>query len=229
MKKYISEILGTMMLVFFGCSSIVLSNQYGLGLLGVALTFGLALTIALILFGKQTKGYFNPAVAFAKYLDNKITIQELVVYIISQIFGAILGVLLLMFIMKNTELTLFATKTLGQNGFGSTFLQSKITLAGALTIELILTSVFVLTVLKTTKEEDKMSPVIIGLSFTLMYLIALPLTGASINPARSIAPAIFVGVDALKQLWVFIIAPMFGSLLAYVVYKYLEKDTKKRK
>lgn len=230
MKKLRAEFFGTMMLVFFGCTAAVIGGQYGLNTLGVALVFGIALTFAIYLFGKESGGHFNPAVSFAKYLDGKLNTREFILYVISQILGAVVGVLILMFIMKNTELTLFATKTLGQNGFGDTFNQAKLTMAGAMAIEIILTFIFVLTVLNVTKDDDKKSyaPVLIGLMLALVHMIGIPLTGTSVNPARSIAPAIFTGLDSLKQLWVFIVGPMFGSLLAFLTYKCFNKNEKKR-
>lgn len=231
-KKFISEFVGTLLLVFFGCGTAVAANKYvgtifGEGLpfnmLLIAFAFGLILMALVYTIGKVSGSHVNPAVSVACLIDGRISVLDCVYYIIAQVLGGIVGAMLLSFI--------FASNTaLGANGYETLSKLSTITtMQVALIIEVILTFVFVLVVLSTTKKENCFSGLAIGLTLTLVHIMGLPFTGTSVNPARSIGPAILTGGTALEQLWVFIVAPIVGGILAALFYKYVieEKETKR--
>ncbi len=222
-RKFISEFVGTMMLVFFGCGTAVVLDTYfsNMGsvsipwsLLTVALAFGLVLVALIAIFGKVSGCHVNPAVSIACLINGRMKIFECVYYVGAQIIGGIAGAGLLALIFGNTS-------SLGANfyqGSTATSLGAIVTPQLALIVEIILTFVFVLTVLSVTKKENNNSGFVIGLTLTLVHIIGILFTGTSVNPARSIGPALFTGGDALSQLWVFILAPIVGGILAALFY-----------
>lgn len=230
-RKFISELVGTMLLVFFGCGTAVAANQYvsqiyGVGLpftmLLIALAFGLVLIAIVYTIGKVSGAHVNPSVSFAALIDGRITIIECIYYIIAQIFGAIIASAALLWIFGGDS-------TLGANGFQElSALGEIITLPVAFVMETILTFVFVLVVLTVTKKENCNSGIVIGLTLTLVHILGIPFTGTSVNPARSLGPAIFIKGTQLEQLWVFILAPLLGGALAALFYRYIINPKDKR-
>lgn len=216
MKKGVAECLGTFILVFFGTATAVLGNgSEGIGITGIALAFGLTIVAAAYSVGTVSGAHLNPAVSLAMWLNKRISGKELVYYICGQIVGGVLASSTLLFILNALDKE---TTNLGQNGFGD------LSAAGALIVEIILTFIFVLVVMTVTsakKGNAKFAGIVIGLTLTMVHLVGIPLTGTSVNPARSLAPAILVGGEALSQVWVFIVAPLVGGLLAALVAKYL--------
>jgi len=229
-KKFISEFVGTLLLVFFGCGTAVAANKYATSIFGAGLpfnmllisfAFGLVLMALVYTIGKVSGSHVNPAVSIACLIDGRISVLECVYYIIAQILGGIAGALLLAFVFGSNT-------ALGANGYDTLSALSTITtLQVALVIEIILTFVFVLVVLATTKDDNKHAGIVIGLTLTLVHILGLPFTGTSVNPARSIGPAILTGGTALEQLWVFIVAPIVGAILAALFYRFVIDDRKK--
>lgn len=227
-KKFISEFIGTMLLVFFGCGTAVALNTYLMTiysiaypftLLPIALAFGLSLVAIVYTIGKVSGAHVNPAVSIACLINGRMTIFECVYYIIAQILGSITGTAILAW--------MFGTASgLGANGFDTAseiqaIAQVSVTMPIALVVEAILTFVFVLVVLSTTKKENCTSGLAIGLTLALVHIFGIPLTGTSVNPARSIGPAIFVGETALSQVWVFIVGPLIGAIVAALFYRFV--------
>lgn len=215
MKKYAAELIGTMVLVFMGCGSAVfLGAASPGGHLAVAFAFGLSIVAMAYVIGNVSGCHINPAVSFGLFLDKRISLTDFVGYVIAQVIGAIIGALLLK-IMVGFGIT-DMTGALGSNGIGNAG-----GFGGAIVIEIILTFIFVLTILGVTADSSKgaVAGLVIGLTLTFVHIVGIPLTGTSVNPARSIGPALFAGGDALVHLWVFIVAPLVGAAIAAVVYK----------
>ncbi len=223
-KKYIAEAAGTAILVLFGCGTAVFS---GGNIVATALAFGLSIIIAAYTVAKVSGCHVNPAVSFAMYLDGKMSLADFIGYVIGQIVGAIVGAGLV-FIMKLTMSSDYMEDhdSIGANGFGehSTW---DISWGGALIAEIVLTLIFVLVVIAVTenKKTAPKAPIYIGVALMFVHLLGIGITGTSVNPARSIGAAIFSGGDALAQLWVFIVAPMVGALLAVLVNRLLVRGS----
>ena len=225
MKKYIAEVIGTFILVFFGTGVAVVTNG---NLVATALAFGLAIVAAAYVIGNISGCHVNPAVSLSMVLTKKMSLEDFAGYVIAQVLGAFAGTCLLYFIIKNTDLYLYLS--LGTNGYGE-LSATNISLFGAFITEVVLTFVFIYTILGVTNDESKsnIAPLVIGLTLTLVHLVGIGLTGTSVNPARSIATAfadlIYSGkATALSQVWIFILAPLAGGALAALVYKLLHKD-----
>lgn len=222
MKKYTAEFIGTFWLVLGGCGSAVLAAGFpevGIGLAGVALAFGLTvLTIAYSL-GHISGAHLNPAVSVGLWMGGRFSAKELLPYIIAQILGGIAAALVLYIIVTGKagqEIGNFAANGYGEHspgGYG---------LVAALVTEIVMTFMFLIIILGATDERAPkgFAGIAIGLALTLIHLISIPVTNTSVNPARSISQAIFVGGWALEQLWLFIVAPVIGAILAGLVYKY---------
>ena len=221
LKKYIAEFLGTAILVLFGCGTAVFSGGLSggtdngtLGVVSIALAFGLSIVAGAYSIGHISGCHVNPAVSLAMFINGKLDIIDLIGYIVSQVAGAFAGSGLLMLITKET-----AADGLGSNGYGE-LSSVGISMTGAIIVEIVLTFVFVLTVLGVTSSEkySSVAGIVIGLT-----LIGIPLTGTSVNPARSLAPAVLDGGIALNQVWVFLVAPLAGAALAGIIFKFLFK------
>ena len=206
MKKYFCEAIGTAVLVLFGCGTAILTGNT----VAIALAFGLSIVAMAYSIGNVSGCHINPAVSLAMLITKQISIKDFIGYVISQILGAIAGSAILGLILGSFE-------KLGANGF----VDGKL-LAAFLT-EVILTFIFITAILGVTskKENGHTVGIVIGLTLVLVHLFGIAITGTSVNPARSIGPAIFVGGSALKQLWVFILAPLVGSAIASIFYKYV--------
>lgn len=225
MKRYISELLGTMVLVLFGCGSAAIAGSI-LGTFGIAMAFGLSIIAMAYVIGDISGCHINPAVSIGMWIDGRLDSKDLLAYIVFQCIGAIIGIALLVVIINCIpSLGGYAATGLGQNGFDSAS-SVGINVIGAIIVEIIMTFVFVFTFLGVTKraENTAVSGIVIGLTLALVYLIGIPLTGASVNPARSLAPALFLGGQALEQVWVFILAPIVGAVFAGITYKSLTAE-----
>lgn len=219
MSRYFAEFVGTFVLVFAGCGSAVLAGDK-IGFLGVSLAFGLALLAMVYTVGHVSGCHINPAVTLGLYITKKMERRYLLGYWAAQILGAILASALLLLIAKGTP-NGYDPSVLGfaANGYGAHSPGHYGMIAAALT-ETILTFFLVLTVIGATdlKAPVGFAGVAIGLVLTLIHLVGIPVTNTSVNPARSIGPALFVGGWALEQLWLFLIAPLVGAVAAAVVY-----------
>lgn len=224
-KKYLAEFFGTMVLVLFGCGTAVVCGGYTggtgtgyLGVLAIAFAFGLSIVCAAYAIGHISGCHVNPAVSLAMLINGKLSFVDFIGYVIGQVAGAFAGSALLNFICKSTDML---------NGYGSNGYDElsavHLSLSGAIVVEIILTFVFVMTILGVTSSEktSNIAGIVIGLTLTFVHIIGIPLTGTSVNPARSLAPAVFEGGVALSQVWVFILAPLAGAALAGIVFKFL--------
>jgi aquaporin Z len=221
MKKYVCEFLGTFILVLLGCGSAVLAGGY-IGVVGVALAFGLSIVAIAYSVGRISGGHVNPAVSLAMLINGKISVKDFCGYVVAQIAGAFAGSGILALIVSMTELR---NAGLGANGFGDASAVG-LTMVGALIVEIIATCIFVLAILGVT-HNDKLSSkagIVIGLVLALVHLVCIPLTGTSVNPARSLAPAVILGGEALSQVWVFIVGPLVGAVIAGLLWKFLAKN-----
>ena len=223
LKKYLAEALGTAVLVLFGCGTAVVT---GGNLIATSLAFGLAIVAMAYAIGDISGCHVNPAVSLAMAIRGKLTAKEFFGYVISQTIGALAGSGLLYLILSCAGN--IGTESLGQNGFGSGY-GLELNVWGALLTEVILTFVFIYTILGITSSEKKshMAGIVIGLTLTFVHIIGVNLTGTSVNPARSLAPAILLGGTAISQVWVFIVAPFIGSALAAFTYEALNTDNTK--
>ena len=223
MKKYLCEFIGTAVLVLFGCGSAAIAGG-SLGTLGIALAFGLSIVAMAYVIGNISGCHINPAVSLAMLINKKMSVKDFVCYVIAQVLGAIAGIGILYLVMVCSNLDV-AVQGLGANGFDS-LSGVGLNMFGAIIVEVVLTFVFIYTILGVTSDDNKssVSGIVIGLTLAFVHIMGIPLTGTSVNPARSLAPALFVGGEALSQVWVFILAPLVGSALAAVVFKFLNKE-----
>ncbi|MEE3489853.1 MAG: MIP family channel protein [Methanobrevibacter sp.] len=225
MKKYIAELIGTLVLVLFGCGSAAIAGSV-LGNLGIALAFGLSIVAMAYVIGDISGCHVNPAVSIGMWIDGRLETKDLIMYIIFQCIGAIIGIAILAVIINSApSLGGYTATGLGQNGFGSAS-SVGLDVVGAILVEIILTFVFVFTVLGVTKkaENGAVAGIVIGLTLAFVHILGIPLTGTSVNPARSLAPALFLGGQALQQVWVFILAPVIGAIIAGILYKGLTAE-----
>jgi aquaporin Z len=220
MKKYLAEMVGTFILVFGGCGSAVLAGQQ-IGFLGVSIAFGLTLLAMAYAIGHISGCHINPAVTVGLLVSKKMDSRDVVGYIVGQIIGGILAAALLLAIAKGVAGGYDPTLTgFAANGYGD-HSPGHYNLIAAFLAEVILTFFLMFTVLGATdiKAPVGFAGIPIGLVLVLIHLVGIPVTNTSVNPARSIGPAVFVGGWALSQLWLFIIAPTIGAIIAAVVYR----------
>ena len=225
MKRYISELIGTMVLVLFGCGSASIAGTV-LGTVGIALAFGLSIVAMAYVIGDISGCHVNPAVSIGMWIDGRLETKDLILYIVFQCIGAIIGIALLAVIINSApDLGGYVATGLGQNGFG-TASSVGLDVVGAIIVEIILTFVFVFTVLGVTKKAENaaVAGIVIGLTLAFVHIMGIPLTGTSVNPARSLAPALFLGGQALNQVWVFILAPIVGAVIAGLLFKGLTSE-----
>lgn len=210
MKKYLAEMIGTMVLVLMGCGSAVIAGS-AVGTLGIAIAFGLAVVAMAYTIGKISGCHINPAITLGMWLSKRMPAKEAGMYMLFQVLGAIIGSAILYVIAKGM-------------GIGGTGANSYNELVPALVAETVFTFIFVLVVLGATSKgaENSFAGLVIGLTLILVHIVCIPITGTSVNPARSIGPAIFAGGVALKQLWLFIVAPFLGAVLAAGVWRGLD-------
>ncbi|MBD9091736.1 MAG: MIP family channel protein [Bacteroides oleiciplenus] len=225
MKKYIAEMVGTMVLVLMGCGSAVFAGSAvgavsaGVGTLGVAFAFGLSVVAMAYTIGGISGCHINPAITLGVFMSGRMSGKDAALYMIFQVIGAIIGSAIL-FALVSTGGHDGPTAT-GSNGFGDgEMLQAFIA-------EVVFTFIFVLVVLGTTdskKGAGNFAGLAIGLALVLVHIVCIPITGTSVNPARSIGPALFEGGAALSQLWLFIVAPFVGAVGSAIVWKIIGSD-----
>lgn len=225
MKKLLAELIGTFALVLFGCGAAVVSGisttgPSGIGLLGISFAFGLAVVAMAYAIGGITGCHINPAITVAMLVAGKIKTGEAVNYIIGQMLGATLGAAVLYVILKGAPGFEMGEWALGSNGWGEGYLGAY-NMTSAFITEAVLTFLFLFVIFATTSKwgNGTMAGLAIGLTLVLIHLVAIPITGTSVNPARSFGPAIFAQGKALTQLWLFIAAPIVGAVLAALVWK----------
>ena len=229
MKKYFCEAIGTAVLVLFGCGTAVITGNT----VAIALAFGLSIVAMAYVIGNVSGCHVNPAVSLAMLINKKITVTEFLFYVLAQIVGAFVGAGILFFILSQSDAVAQAGGIeaigLGTNGFGDSS-SLGISMWAALAVEVILTFVFIYTIIGVTSDEKKSSVagIVIGLTLAFVHILGIALTGTSVNPARSLAPATIMAIkgktEAIKQVWVFIVAPFVGSALAAFAYKFLNKE-----
>lgn len=217
MKKYIAEMIGTMVLVLMGCGAAVFAGAgqpfASVGTLGVALAFGLSVVAMAYTIGKISGCHINPAITLGMFITNRIGGKDAIMYIIFQVIGAIIGSAILYVLAKDSG---SVTTLTGSNGYTEWL--------PAFIAETVFTFIFLLVVLGSTSKgaENAFAGLAIGLALVLIHIVCIPITGTSVNPARSIGPALFQGGEALCQLWLFIVAPFLGATLAAMVWKKLD-------
>jgi aquaporin Z len=232
MRKLLAEFFGTYWLVFGGCGSALFAAgipDLGIGFAGVSLAFGLTVLTMAYAVGHISGGHFNPAVSFGLWAGGRFSAKELVPYIIAQCAGAIAaaGTLFAIatgkagFVIDASKAGAFAS-----NGFGA-FSPDGYSMQAAFIAEFILTMFFLLVILGATDKfaNGKFAGIAIGLALTLIHLISIPITNTSVNPARSLSQAVFVGGEPLSQVWLFWVAPILGAIVAGLIYKNLLQDT----
>lgn len=232
MRKLLAEFFGTYWLVFGGCGSAIFAAgipDLGIGFAGVSLAFGLTVLTMAYAVGHISGGHFNPAVSFGLWAGGRFSAKELVPYIIAQCVGAIAAAGTLFAIASGKAgFAIDATKAgaFASNGFGA-FSPDGYTMQAAFIAEFILTMFFLLVILGATDKfaNGKFAGVAIGLALTLIHLISIPITNTSVNPARSLSQAVFVGGEPLSQVWLFWLAPILGAIVAGLIYKNLLQDT----
>jgi aquaporin Z len=217
-KKLIAEALGTMILVLFGVGSAVIAGP-AIGFTGISLAFGLSIVAAAYSLGAISGAHLNPAVSLGMVTAGRMSFGDFIGYAIAQIIGAIIGAGLILIIASGKGDYSIAVNGLGQNGFGAGYL-GEYTMASALVFELVFTFIFVTVILGATSANAPaaMAGLAIGLTLTAIHLVGINVGGVSVNPARSIGPAVFVGGKALADLWLFIVAPLAGGALAGALY-----------
>lgn len=234
-RKAIAEVLGTLWLVLGGCGSAVLAAKFlpdetlGIGFLGVALAFGLTVVTGAYALGHISGGHFNPAVTLGVFAARRIEPREVVVYIVSQIVGAIIAAAIIVVIANGVDGFSVGPNagesSLAANGFANHSPGGYDWIA-ALVCEVVMTFFFLLVILGVTGRGAPagFAPLAIGLALTLIHLISIPVTNTSVNPARSTGPAVFVGGWAIEQLWLFWVAPIVGAVLAGLVHHYVIEE-----
>lgn len=214
MKKYLAEFIGTFVLVFFACGTAAVvgcSAENGTGYLLTALAFGLVIVAMAYSVGNVSGCHINPAVSIAMLLTKRLSLKDFIGYVIAQFAGATVGdALLMLFVGRDSGL---GANALYQGNIGLSLL-----------IEVILTFVFVFAILGVTSKikNGAVAGIVIGLSLTLVHILGISFTGTSVNPARSFGPALLVGGEALKNVWVFLVAPLVGGVLAALAHQFLQ-------
>ncbi len=222
MKKYVAEMIGTMVLVLMGCGSAVFAGTSqpfaAVGTLGVALAFGLSVVAMAYTIGKISGCHINPAITLGVWLNKGMSGKDAGMYMIFQVIGAIIGSGILYVLAKDSA---SATTLTGANGYAD--------VVQAFVAETVFTFIFLLVVLGSTSKgaNNAFAGLAIGLSLVLIHIVCIPITGTSVNPARSIGPALFQGGEALSQLWLFIVAPFLGAALAAFTWKAIDTEPAK--
>jgi aquaporin Z len=221
-KRMSAEFLGTLWLVFGGCGSAVLAAafpQVGIGLLGVSFAFGFSVLTMAYAVGHMSGGHFNPAVTVGLFSAGRIPAKDIAPYIVAQLAGAIGGAGIL-FLIASGKAGFDVHAGFASNGYAE-HSPGGYTIVAALVCEIVMTFFFLIVILGATDERAPkgMAPIAIGLALTLIHLVSIPVTNTSVNPARSTGPALFVGGWAVKQMWLFWVAPIVGALLAGVAHK----------
>jgi len=235
LTKYVAEFIGTFCLVLFGCGSAVIAGANvlnipvsGIGLLGISLAFGVSVVVMAYTIGPISGCHINPAISISMLAAGKLSFKDTLGYVIAQCIGAIAASGVLYLIVSGRPGFVLGKYGLGANGWGEGYLGEYSTQSAFIT-ETVFTFLFLIVIFGTTAKRANpgMAGLAIGLSLTLIHLVVIPITGTSVNPARSLGPAIFDGGEALNKLWLFIVAPILGGLLAAAFWKGVleEKET----
>ncbi len=212
MARAIAEFLGTLILVLFGCGAAVLGGDH-VGQLGTALAFGFAIVALAYGLGPISGGHVNPAVSLGMFVAGRMTLRDMLLYWAAQCAGALVGAAILAAIAGSTQM-------LGQNGWGPGYLGQYSLIAAAI-FEVVMTALFVAVILGATRPPaaPAMAGLAIGLTLAAIHIVGIQVTGVSVNPARSLGPAVLVGGQALSQLWLFIVAPLAGGVLGALPFR----------
>jgi aquaporin Z len=223
MQKAIAEFIGTFTLVLFGCGAAVVAGPAiaagnTVGVLGIAFSFGLAIVAMAYAIGPISGCHVNPAVSLGALVAGRMSAGDFVSYVIAQVLGAIAGALILFLIMKGKASGWDGG--MGTNGWGAGYM-GEYNLASALIFEVVATFIFLVVILGVTHKlvTHAFAGLAIGLTLTMIHIVGINITGTSVNPARSLGPALFAGGAALSQLWLFIVAPFIGAAVAGLLYK----------
>lgn len=219
MKKALAEFIGTFTLVLFGCGAAVIAGS-DIGVVGIAFAFGLALIGAAYGIGPISGCHINPAVSLAALIAGRMEMKDFAPYVIAQVAGATAGAFVLLMIMQGKVSGYdVAASGLGQNGWGAGYL-GEYGMISALIFEIVATFLFVVTILGVTQPggPNAFAGLAIGLMLVVIHIVGIKVTGVSVNPARSFGPALFVGGQALSQLWLFIVGPLIGAALAGLLF-----------
>ena len=226
MRKYIAEAIGTFTLVFFGVGAAVLAGA-GVGLTdpinitGISLAFGISVVAMAYSIGQVSGAHLNPAVSLGCLVAGVLSTTDFVGYVVGQVAGAIVASLVIFLILSSlvTPYDVGATG-MGQNGWGEGY-GAGFGMMGAFLFEVVATAIFLVVILAVTSDQGNptMAGLVIGLTLTMIHLVGITITGTSVNPARSIGPALFVGGTALAQLWLFIVAPLIGAAIGGALHK----------
>jgi len=219
MKKYLAELVGTFVLVFIGCGSAVIAGE-AVGFLGIAFAFGIAVLAMVYAIGPISGCHINPAITVSMLVAGKINGKDAMGYIVFQIIGAVLGAGALYLIASGLAGYDIVANGLGQNGFGEGSPMGY-DMQSAFIAEVVLTAIFLVVIFGATHKNanTKFAGLAIGLALTMIHIVGIPITGTSVNPARSIGPALFVQGLALSQLWLFVVAPLIGGVLGALIWK----------
>jgi len=226
MKKLISELFGTFCLVLFGCGAAAIAGGSvgtvsGLGLLGISLAFGLAVVAMAYAIGPISGCHINPAISVGMLVAGKLSVKETMGYVVAQCVGAVLGALVLSLILSGQAGFEAGEWAYGSNGWGEGYL-GNYSMQSAFIAEFVFTSIFLIVIHAVTSKlgNSTMAGLAIGITLVLIHMVVIPVTGTSVNPARSFGPAIFAQGMALQQLWLFIVAPLAGGIVGTLIWKY---------
>jgi aquaporin Z len=221
LEKYAAELIGTFVLVLIGCGSAVIAGSQ-IGFLGIALAFGFSVLVMVYAIGGISGCHINPAITLAMLVAGKIKLNNAIGYVISQSIGAILASVVLLLIMSGNPSYSLAVNGLGQNGYGPNYLGGYSIISAFIT-EVVMTMIFLLVIFGATSKHAPagFAGIAIGIALVMIHLVSIPITGTSVNPARSLGPALVAGGQALAQLPLFIIAPCIGGILAALIWAFV--------
>ena len=228
MRKYVAEFIGTFVLTFVSCGAAAISGGIDgvLGILGIATAFGLSIVAMAYSIGNISECHINPAVSLAMLISKRINGKDFVGYVIAQVLGGIAAAGLLKFVgsMCNPAIT-----GLGTNGYKDASYVG-LNMTGALVVEIVLTCIFLIAILGVTSKESfsSVAGLVIGLTLTFVHIIGIPLTGTSVNPARSFGPALLADGEALSQVWVFTVGPLVGAAIAALIWMFLNTESENK-
>ena len=228
MRKYVAEFIGTFVLTFVSCGAAAISGGIDgvLGILGIATAFGLSIVAMAYSIGNISGCHINPAVSLAMLISKRINGKDFVGYVIAQVLGGIAaaGLVKLVGSMCNPAIT-----GLGTNGYKDASYVG-LNMTGALVVEIVLTCIFLIAILGVTSKESfsSVAGLVIGLTLTFVHIIGIPLTGTSVNPARSFGPALLAGGEALSQVWVFTVGPLVGAAIAALIWMFLNTESENK-
>jgi len=219
MKKYFAELAGTFILVFLGCGAAVVGGEKA-GFVGIALAFGLSLTGAAYAIGPISGCHINPAVSLGVWVAGRMSVKDMIGYWVGQFVGAILAAWALLAIAVGTAGYSVAASGLGQNGWGPGY-QGEYNIASAILFEFFATLIFVIVILGSTQKSapSGFAGLAIGITLVAIHFLGIHITGVSVNPARSLGPALFAGSHALSQVWLFLVIPSVGGAAAGLLFR----------